>query len=160
MEAYVRIKPLYLRRGILLSFFITLFLVAGSVIAQTQRVTLMQYAIEERPLLAELLTTAGLAPTLSGSTAYTLLVPPEEALRSLKTQPHEKIRAVLAMHIIKGNYKAADFKEGAQVRTCGGEAITVYRKKGVTLLNGVSLNALDRDMRNGVVQELNGLLQP
>lgn len=164
MEAHVRMKSKYPYIVIFFSLVVALFLLAGAVTAQdapgTQRTTLMQYAIEERPVLAELLTTAGLAPTLSGSTAYTLLAPPEETLKRLKGQSTDKIRAILAMHIIKGSYKAADFKEGAQIKTSGGESLTVCRKKGVTLLNGVGLNAIDREMRNGVVQELNGVLQP
>ena len=110
--------------------------------------------------MAELLTTTGLAPTLSGSTVYTLLAPPEEALKQLKGQSDEKIRAVLAMHIIKGTYKATDFKEGTPIKTSGGESLTICRKKGATLLNGVELNAVDRELRNGIVQELNGLLHP
>lgn len=164
MKAHVRMKSKYPYILIFFSLVVALFLLIGTVAAQeapqTQRTTIMQYAIEERPVLAELLTSAGLAPTLSGSTAYTLLAPPEETLQRLKGQSNEKIRAILAMHIIKGSYKAADFKEGAQVKTSGGESLTICRKKGVTLLNGVGLNAVDRELRNGVVQELNGLLQP
>ena len=163
MEAHVRMKSNH-AYSIFFLMIVTLFLPTGIVTAQdtpqAQRITLMQYAIEQRPVLAELLTTAGLAPTLSGSTTYTLLAPPEETLKRLKGQSDEKVRAVLAMHIIKGSYKAADFKEGAQIKTSGGELLTVCRKKGVTLLNGVGLNAVDRETRNGVVQELNGMLQP
>ncbi|WP_299706253.1 fasciclin domain-containing protein [uncultured Pontibacter sp.] len=143
---------------------VAFFLSAESARAQdetgSQRITLMQHVINERPVLAELLTTAGLAPALSGSTDYTLLAPPEASLQVLKGQSAEKIRSVLAMHIIKGKYKATDFKEGAKVPTYGGETLYVCRRKGSTLLNGVKLQAGDKEFRNGIVQEIEGFLQP
>lgn len=155
-------KLYYIYLGLLL--LVAFFLSAESAKAQDgaalQRSTLIQYVIDERPVLAELLTTAGLAPALSGSTDYTLLAPPEASLQSLKGQSAEKIRLVLAMHIIKGKYKATDFKEGAKVPTYGGETLYVCRRKGHTLLNGVKLQAVDREFRNGLIQETEGLLHP
>lgn len=155
-------KLYYLYLGLLL--LIASFLSAGAAIAQnpasSQRSTLMQYAIEERPLLAELLTTAGLAPALSGNTAYTLLIPSEASLETLKGQSADKIRAVMAMHLIKGAYKSTDFKEGANVPTYGGETLYVCRRKGNTLLNGIRLQTADKEFRNGVVQEIEGVLLP
>lgn len=155
-------KLYYIYLGFLL--LVAFFLSAGSAKAQDatapQRSTLMQYIIDERPLLAELLTTAGLAPALSGSTDYTLLAPPEASLQALKGQSAEKIRSVMAMHIIKGRYKGTDFKEGSKVPTYGGETLSVCRRKGNTLLNGVKLQATDQEFRNGLSQEIEGLLHP
>jgi uncharacterized surface protein with fasciclin (FAS1) repeats len=155
-------KLYYIYLGFLL--IIAFFLSTESAKAQDatapQRSTLMQYVIDERPVLAELLTTAGLAPALSGSTDYTLLAPPEASLQALKGQSAEKIRSVLAMHIIKGKYRTTDFKEGTRVPTYGGEALNVCRRKGNTLLNGVKLQGVDREFRNGLVQETESLLQP
>ena len=146
--------------------FVSFFLSTGYVTAQEgqsppqQRITIMQYAINERPLLAELLTTAGLAPALSGDTPYTLLAPPEASLQELKGQSAEKIRATLAMHIIKGRHQEADFKDGARIDTYSGAAAHVCRKKSDTLISGVKIMAANKEVRNGVVHELNGLLTP
>ncbi|WP_180336388.1 fasciclin domain-containing protein [Pontibacter ramchanderi] len=122
--------------------------------------TIMQYVVNERPVLAELLTTAGMAPTLSGSTAYTLLMPAEARLQELKGQSVEKIRAVMAMHLIKGTLAGSDFKEGSRLQTYGGATLNVCRKKDSTLLNGVQLRMTELALRNGRVYELDGVLQP
>jgi uncharacterized surface protein with fasciclin (FAS1) repeats len=154
-------KPYYIYLSLLiLTVFFQSNHLATAQDAPQEKATLMEYVISERPLLAELLTTAGMVPILSGSTDYTLLAPPEASLKSLKGQPSEKIRAILSMHIIKGRYKASDFKEGAKVQTIEGGSLTVYRKKGVTLLNGVILHTSQREMRNGILLEVEGLLQP
>jgi uncharacterized surface protein with fasciclin (FAS1) repeats len=145
---------------------VALFLSTGAVTAQDaavqpqQRTTLMQYLIQERPVLAELLTTAGMAPTLSGEASYTLLAPPEESLKSMKGESAETIRATLALHILKGRYSEADFKDGARVETYGGGGVKVCRKKDQTLLNGVKIVAGNTEVRNGVVHELTGMLIP
>jgi uncharacterized surface protein with fasciclin (FAS1) repeats len=145
---------------------VALFLSTGAVTAQDaavqpqQRTTLMQYLIQERPVLAELLTTAGMAPTLSGSTGYTLLAPPEEALKNLKGQSAEKIRITLAMHVIKGKHRESDLKDGGKLETYGGTQVNVCRKKDQTLINGVKVNAANNEVRNGLVHELTGMLIP
>ncbi|PVY40493.1 fasciclin domain-containing protein [Pontibacter virosus] len=154
-------KRYYLYLGIVL--FIASFLVGKPASAQNnnlERTTIMEYVINERPVLAELLTTAGMAPTLSGSTAYTLLMPPEARLQELKGQSVEKIRAVMAAHLVKGTLSGTDFKEGSRLQTYGGTTLNVCRKKGSTLLNGVQLRIADIALRNGMVHELGGVLQP
>ncbi|SIT89324.1 fasciclin domain-containing protein [Pontibacter indicus] len=154
-------KLYYIYLGIVL--FIAFFLTNKVAVAQDtdlQRTTIMQYVINERPVLAELLTTAGMAPALSGSTSYTLLMPPEARLQELKGQPVEKIRAVMAAHLIKGALSGSDFKEGSRLQTYGNATLNVCRKKDDTLLNGVPLHAAGIALRNGNVHEIEGLLQP
>ncbi|MDO6390724.1 fasciclin domain-containing protein [Pontibacter sp. BT731] len=154
-------KLYYIYLGIVL--FVAFSLTSKQAVAQDselQRTTIMQYVINERPVLAELLTTAGMAPALSGSTAYTLLMPPEASLQELKGQPVETIRAVMAMHLIKGTLSATDFKEGSRLQTNGSASLNVCRKKDNTLLNGVQLHTADIALRNGRVHELGGVLQP
>lgn len=150
---------IYLGLVLLIAFFLT----SKQAVAQEtdlQRTTIMQYVINERPLLAELLTTAGMAPALSGSTAYTLLLPPENSLQALRGQSAEKIRSVIAMHVLKGSLKGSDFKEGNRLPTYGSETLYICRKKGDTLVNGVKLRPTDTALRNGMVQELESVLQP
>lgn len=154
-------KRYYLYLGIVL--LLATLLTGRQAVAQEpdlQRTSIMQYVINERPVLAGLLTTAGMAPTLSGGTAYTLLMPPEASLHGLKVQSVERIRAVMAMHLMKGAYSATDFKEGSRLQTYSGATLNVCRKKDNTLLNGVQLHTTDIALQNGAVQELGGLLEP
>lgn len=152
--------PTTLRFLLIVALFLNMGVVTAQTTPEPQRITLMEFAINERPLLAELLTTAGLAPALSGSTPYTLLAPPEEALQNLKGQSAEKIRATLAMHVIKGKHKESDLKDGGKLETYGGAQVNICRKKNQTLINGVKLTAANKEVRNGVVHELNSLLVP
>jgi len=118
-----------------------------------EQVTILQYIIKERPVLVELLTTAGLVPVLSGESAYTLLAPPEKTLAALLNQSPDKIKHALSGYIIKGNYLEKDLKDGATVETLRGDKLKVCRKNG-TLVNGVKLVATDKQVRNGVIHEL------
>lgn len=154
-------KLYYIYLGIIL--IVALFLTNSKATAQgesSERATIMQHVIDERPLLAELMTTAGLAPILSGNTAYTLLTPPEAQLQALKSQPVEKIKAVLAMHLIKGSFKTTDFKDGGRIQNYSGATLNVCRKKNDTLVNGVRLGTANKTFRNGIVIELEGVLLP
>ena len=123
-----------------------------------QNPSLLQFVIDNRPVLAELLTTAGLIAILSNEDNFTLLAPSEASLAALKNESPDKIKKVLSGHIIRGNYQEKDFKDGAQVETLSGEKIRVCRKKGETLLNGVRIVQADHQLQNGVLHELNKVM--
>jgi len=123
-----------------------------------KRLTLMQYVMQERPVLAELITKSGLTPILSGDAPYTMLAPPEAALEELKNLPPVRIRAVLSGHILEGLYQEKDFKDGATLETLAHTNVTVCRKKDYTLLDGVRIGGEHTQAKNGVVHSLSGKL--
>lgn len=125
--------------------------------AETSRATLIEHIMQDRPVLVSLLTTAGLVPVLSGDAPYTLFAPPEAELQALKNEPSEKIRMVMAGHIVKGKYTEKDLKDGAKLEALNGKTVTICRKKG-TLVNGVSITKPDTELKNGMVHVLNSLL--
>lgn len=122
-----------------------------------QQITLMQYVMQERPVLAELVTKSGLTPTLSGDAPYTILAPPEAALNSIKGLPPVRIRAILSGHILEGMYQEIDFKDGATLKTLAHTNITVCRKKDHTLIDGMRISS-STEVKNGVVHSLSGKL--
>lgn len=125
---------------------------------QPDRVTIIQYIMDDRPVLVGLLTTAGLVPALSGESPYTLLAPPEQALTSLQKESPDRIREVLSGYVLKGKYLENDFKDGATVETLSGSKLKICRKDG-TLLNGVKLTDTNLQVRNGVVHQLQDMLK-
>ncbi|MBB6609561.1 fasciclin domain-containing protein [Pontibacter sp. Tf4] len=125
--------------------------------AATSRATIVEYAVKERPVLVELLTTAGLLPVLSGDAPYTLFAPPEAALKALKGQPADKVKLVMSGHIVKGKYTEKDLKDGAKLETLNGQNITICRKTN-TLVNGVAITKADTELKNGVVHDLSSTL--
>ena len=123
-----------------------------------KRMTLMQYVMQKRPVLAELVTKAGLTPLLSGDAPYTILAPPEAALKELKDLPPVRIRAVLSGHILQGLYQEKDFKDGATLETLAHTNLTVCRKKDHTLLDGVRIGGEHTQVKNGMLHSLSGKL--
>ncbi|NDK54843.1 fasciclin domain-containing protein [Pontibacter fetidus] len=117
---------------------------------ETTRSTMIEYIMKDRPVLVNLLTTAGLIPALSGDSPYTLFAPPEADLKALQNEPADKIRTIMAGHLVKGNYTEKDLKDGAKLEALNGETITICRKKS-TLVNGVSISKPDIALKNGTV---------
>ncbi|MFD1186170.1 fasciclin domain-containing protein [Pontibacter rugosus] len=128
-------------------------------IAQSQPQSLLQHVIQERPVLAGLLTKAGLAPVLSADAPVTLLAPPESELQSLQQESPERLRAILSNHIILGSYQEKDMKDGSSIKTIGGTSLTTYRKKDYTLVNGLRIQQSDQQVKNGILHEIIGVLQ-
>ncbi|WP_162428080.1 fasciclin domain-containing protein [Pontibacter pudoricolor] len=148
----------------LLAFALSAFLFTNSNVqaqtvasAENARITMIEYIMKDRPVLVSLLTTAGLVPALSGDSPYTLFAPPEAELKALQNEPADKIRMVMAGHIVKGKYTEKDLKDGAKLQALNGETITVCRKKN-TLVNGVSIIKPDTELKNGIVHIVSGKL--
>ncbi|WP_266203634.1 fasciclin domain-containing protein [Pontibacter kalidii] len=139
---------------------IALFAVWGQVGQAQENRPMMEYLIQERPVLAGLLTKAGLTPMLSGDAQITLFAPPESALQSINEESPERLRAILSSHIVRGIHLEQDLKEGKTMKSvCSSTGITVYRKKGQALINGVPIQRPNLQVRNGVVHELGGLIR-
>lgn len=123
-----------------------------------QQTSLLQHVIDERPLLADLLTKAGLAPLLSADAPVTLLAPPEAELESIKAEQPERLRTILSNHILEGTYQESDLKDGATLTSVGGAKITVCRKPDHTLVNGIRINRPNLPLKNGMLHGIGGLI--
>ncbi|MFD2999833.1 fasciclin domain-containing protein [Pontibacter toksunensis] len=123
-----------------------------------ERMTLMQYVMQERPVLADLITKAGLTPLLCDETAYTLLAPPEADLGELQQMEPARLRAVLSGHILKGAYLEKDLKDGSSVETLAHTKLNVFRKKDHTLVNGTRIERANNQVGNGILHGLSGIL--
>ncbi|GAB3542195.1 hypothetical protein GCM10027443_42650 [Pontibacter brevis] len=125
-----------------------------------ERMTLMQYVMQERPVLADLITKAGLTPILSDEKPYTLLAPPESELMELQQLAPARLRAVISGHILKGTYLEKDLKDGSSVETLADTKLNVFRKKNYTLVDGVRIESANNKVGNGVLHGLSGRLTP
>ncbi|WP_299758782.1 fasciclin domain-containing protein [uncultured Pontibacter sp.] len=147
-------KKLYFR--LLLIVLFVVFSQAGQ--AQSNR-SIMEYVIQERPVLAGLLTKAGFTPLLSGNTPITLFAPPESSLQSISKESPERLRAILSSHILKGVYLEKDLKDGKTLQSACDTSITIYRKSGKTLVNGISIERADIQLKNSVIHELSSTIR-
>lgn len=123
-----------------------------------ERMNLMQYVLQERPVLADLITKAGLSPTLCEETGYTVLAPPDAALKELQQLDPARLRAVISGHILKGSYLEKDLKDGSSVETLARTKLNIFRKKNQTLVNGVRIESANNQVGNGVLHGLSGKL--
>lgn len=130
----------------------------GIALVPQERMTVMQYVVQERPVLAGLITKAGLAPLLSDENPYTVLAPPEADLKELQQLPSARLRAEISGHILKGAYLEKDLKDGSSVETLAETRLNIFRKRNQTLINGVRIESPDNQLRNGVLHVLSDRL--
>jgi uncharacterized surface protein with fasciclin (FAS1) repeats len=124
-----------------------------------ERMSLLQYMMQERPVLAGLATKAGLTPLLSDNSAsFTILAPPDAELKKLHELPAVRIRAILSGHILKGAYLEKDFKDGATIETFARTKVNICRKRDYILVDGVRIQHADSQLSNGVIHSLSGRL--
>ncbi|WP_162054057.1 fasciclin domain-containing protein [Pontibacter pamirensis] len=123
-----------------------------------ERMTLMQYVMQERPVLANLITKAGLTPILSDKELYTVLAPPEAELTALQQLAPARLRAVISNHILKGAYLEKDLKDGSTVETLARTKLNIFRKKDHTLVNGARIETKNIQVSNGVLHGLSSKL--
>jgi len=139
---------------------IALLLLCRPTVQAQQDQNLMEYLVQERPVLAGLLTKAGLTPMLSGQEQITLFAPSESALQSISQESPERLRAILSSHIVKGIYLEQDLKDGKPLKSiCGTTNLNIYRKRDQTLVNGISIQRANLKVKNGVVHELSGIIR-
>ena len=155
-------RLLYHQTYVRIAAIVLLLACCQATLAQTvalvpkERMTLMQYVMQERPVLAELITKAGLTPVLSDDVPYTLLAPPEADLYNLRQLPPARLRAVLCDHILKGAYLEKDLKDGSSIETFARTKVNIFRKKNHTLVNGVRIESADTQVSNGILHGISG----
>ncbi len=112
---------------------------------------------------------AGLVETLSGAGPFTVFAPtnaafdklPKGTVESLLT-PEKKadLTGILTYHVVAGNVKAADLKDGQMVKTLNGKELKVTIKDGKVMIDGALVTAADLAAGNGVVHVIDAVLLP
>lgn len=118
----------------------------------------------------------GLDATLAGPGPYTVFVPEDQALASLKTGEEPEARArltgILTNHILPGTILAEDIgkaidngKGKASLATMGGGTLTATREGGNIVLTDpaggkATVSKADERYSNGVVHRVSGVLMP
>lgn len=112
---------------------------------------------------------AGLVETLSGAGPFTVFAPtnaafdklPKGTVESLLT-PEKKadLTDILTYHVVAGNVKAADLKDGQMVKTVNGKELKVTIKDGNVMIDGALVTAADLSAGNGVVHVIDAVVLP
>ena len=112
---------------------------------------------------------AGLAETLSGKGPFTVFAPTNEAFDKLpagtvasllKPEKKKDLAGILTYHVIAGNYKAADLKDGLELATVQGQKVKFTKKDGQWYINDAKITITDAVSSNGVTHVIDGVLMP
>ena len=120
--------------------------------------------------LVSLVTSAGLAETLSTGGPFTVFAPTNDAFtaaiaaatEALGTTdlPPELISTLLTYHVVEGIAPASAITEGLQLTTLQGDAITFSLEGGSPTVNGAGIIATDILANNGIVHVIDAVLVP
>jgi uncharacterized surface protein with fasciclin (FAS1) repeats len=117
---------------------------------------------------------AGLVETLKGTGPFTVFAPTNDAFGKLPAgtvdnlvKPENKttLTNILTYHVVPGNYKSTDLKDGQKLKTVQGEELTIGYKDGkwsVWDAKGGSANITIADVisSNGVTYVIDAVLMP
>jgi uncharacterized surface protein with fasciclin (FAS1) repeats len=119
--------------------------------------------------LVAAVTAAGLVETLKGAGPFTVFAPTNAAFKALpagtvegllKPESKAALTGILTFHVVAGNVKAADLKDGQKVKTLNGGELTVSIKEGKVKINGANVTAADLMASNGVIHVIDAVLLP
>lgn len=128
----------------------------------------------EHTLLVSTLRASGLIETLKSAGPYTLFAPtnaafdklPAGVVSSLMVPEHkQRIRNMLAYHVVPGRLLAADLQPGQKLTTVAGGTLTIVREGSKLLLRDArggtaTITTADIISRNGVIHVLDAVLLP
>jgi uncharacterized surface protein with fasciclin (FAS1) repeats len=126
-------------------------------------------ASSDHTTLVAAVTTAGLVETLKGAGPFTVFAPTNAAFNALpagtvdgllKPEMKADLTGMLTYHVVAGNVKAADLKDGQKVKTLQGGELTVSIKDGKVMINGANVTAADLAGSNGTIHVIDAVLMP
>lgn len=132
-------------------------------------------ANEDLSTLADAVTAADLAETLSGEGPFTVFAPTNEAFNSALEAlgltaeelfaDTETLTTILTYHVVPSEAMSADLTDGMEVETLQGGTLTIgVTDDGVTVTdaNGTTADVVTADVEasNGVVHVIDTVLQP
>jgi uncharacterized surface protein with fasciclin (FAS1) repeats len=116
--------------------------------------------------LTQLIQQAGLTDTLQGPGPYTMFAPTNDAFKAVPTatmealaKDKERLKAVLAYHVVPGSLNSADLKNGP-VKTVQGGNVALYKSGTFLTVEEALVTTPDIRATNGVIQIVDKVLIP
>lgn len=111
---------------------------------------------------------ADLASTLQGEGPFTVFAPTNAAFAEIQgtvdtlLEPRNKdqLTSVLTYHVVPGELKAADLRDGQRLTTVNGAKLTVDVSGGAVKVGGARVEKADVATSNGVVHVIDTVLVP
>ncbi|QNK64239.1 fasciclin domain-containing protein [Pedobacter sp. PAMC26386] len=144
-------------------------MVGGALMVPTKNIVENAVESKDHTTLVAAVKAAGLAETLSGKGPFTVFAPTNEAFDKLpagtvatllKPEMKKDLAGILTYHVVAGNYKAADLKDGLELATVQGQKIKFTKKDGQWYVNDAKITITDAVSNNGVTHVIDGVLMP
>ena len=112
---------------------------------------------------------AGLEETLGTKGPFTILAPTDEAFNSLpkgtiqellKKENLDKLKTILAYHVISGKVGAGDALNARKANTLNGMPVTFGIEDGLLKVNNATIRKTDIECDNGVIHVIDTVLLP
>lgn len=144
-------------------------MVGGALMVPTKNIVENAVESKDHTTLVAAVKAAGLAEVLSGKGPFTVFAPTNAAFEKLpagtvdkllKPEMKKDLAAVLTYHVVAGNYKAADLKNGLELTTVQGQKIKFTEKDGQWYVNDAKITITDAVSSNGVTHVIDAVLMP
>ena len=144
-------------------------MVGGAMMVPSKNIVENAMGSAEHTTLVAAVKAADLVETLSGNGPFTVFAPTNAAFDKLPSgtvdnllKPEMKgdLAKVLTYHVVAGNYKSTDLKDGMELTTVQGGKITLTQKDGEWWVNGAKISTADVISSNGVTYVIDGVLMP
>ena len=112
---------------------------------------------------------ADLVATLQEAGPFTVFGPDNDAFAKvdpttlttlLKPENKAKLAQLLTFHVVSGKFDTNSLKDGQKLKTVQGGILTVSKKNGMTMINGVKIITPDVYQSNGVAHVIDTVLMP
>lgn len=144
-------------------------MVGGALMVPTKNIVENAIGSKDHTTLVAAVKAAGLVETLSGKGPFTVFAPTNAAFEKLpagtvdkllKPEMKKDLTGILTYHVVSGNYKAADLKDGLELTTVQGQKIKFTKKDGQWYVNDAKITITDAVSSNGVTHVIDGVLMP
>jgi transforming growth factor-beta-induced protein len=111
---------------------------------------------------------AGLAQTLKAKGPFTVFAPTDAAFAAIQSdvdmllQPENKsqLAKILTAHVVNGEIKAADLKDGQILTTLDGGKLLVTVSNGTVMVGDAAITAKDVKASNGIIHMIDKVILP
>jgi uncharacterized surface protein with fasciclin (FAS1) repeats len=144
---------------------------AGDAVARAESANIVQTAVAAGSFktLAKALEAADLVGTLSGPGPFTVFAPTDDAFATLPVgtlesllapENKQKLRRVLAYHVVPGKVMAADVMRLKSATAVSGDSIAVTADNGIVRVDQARVIKTDIAAANGVIHVIDAVILP
>lgn len=139
-----------------------------SVVPDSMTIPRMLETDDRFSTLRTALDSTGLDSLLATEGPYTLFAPPNEAfealppgtMEALLTDRHDRLRTILAHHVVEGRLSTEDRSNPRTVTTMGGDTLSLRSTNAGVSVGGVSVLDGDIEAANGLLHVVDRVLPP